>query len=220
MNKKQRIIGILVIGVILLGVMFFQNIKIYGKQFWYPTKQYLAINKNDDIQLSLVFVDGKRKAEEVEASLGTIAFLDENGKQYKSKNQKLKVLESNKVYGVYQIDLQLDKMEIGEYVLNQLICNGKEYEIGSIVLDVMDGMEDYEFELEPGDVLFLYTDGVPEATDAQGNMFGMQNLLEILNRTSQDSAGALLEAVRTDVADYVGNAPQFDDLTMLAIKRT
>ncbi|MBQ3601791.1 MAG: hypothetical protein II992_11405 [Lachnospiraceae bacterium] len=159
MNKKQRIIGILVIGVILLGVMFFQNIKIYGKQFWYPTKQYLAINKNDDIQLSLVFVDGKRKAEEVEASLGTIAFLDENGKQYKSKNQKLKVLESNKVYGVYQIDLQLDKMEIGEYVLNQLICNGKEYEIGSIVLDVMDGMEDYEFELEMGPMTFGGTYG-------------------------------------------------------------
>ena len=78
---------------------------------------------------------------------------------------------------------------------------------------------DYEFDLESGDMLFLYTDGVPEATDADGNMFGTQNLLDTLNRMSHPSAMELLEAVRADVERFVGDAPQFDDLTMLALKR-
>ena len=90
------------------------------------------------------------------------------------------------------------------------------------VIGGMSGLKyrDYEFDLEPGDMLFLYTDGVPEATDADGNMFGTQHLLETLNRTSHCSAMELLEAVRTDVESFVGKAPQFDDLTMLALKRT
>ena len=90
------------------------------------------------------------------------------------------------------------------------------------VIGGMSGLKyrDYEFDLEPGDMLFLYTDGVPEATDADGNMFGTQNLLETLNRMSHPSAMELLEAVRADVKHFVGDAPQFDDLTMLALKRT
>ena len=90
------------------------------------------------------------------------------------------------------------------------------------VIGGMDGLKyrDYEFDLEPGDMLFLYTDGVPEATDANGNMFGTERLLETLNKVSDGSAKDLLEAVRTDVEHFAGTAPQFDDLTMLAIKRT
>ena len=90
------------------------------------------------------------------------------------------------------------------------------------VIGGMSGLRyrDYEFEMKPGDMLFLYTDGVPEATDAQGNMYGTQRLLETLNRASQGSARDLLEAVRGDVESFVGSAPQFDDLTMLAIKHT
>ena len=79
---------------------------------------------------------------------------------------------------------------------------------------------DYEFVLESGDVLFLYTDGVPEATDADGNMFGIQKLLKTLNGASDYSARGLLEAIDKDVERFVGKAPQFDDLTMLALKRT
>ena len=90
------------------------------------------------------------------------------------------------------------------------------------VIGGMSGLKyrDYEFVLEPGDALFLYTDGVPEATDAEGNMYGTQNLLETLNRASDSSARSLLEAVHQDVERFVGNAPQFDDLTMLALKHT
>ena len=79
---------------------------------------------------------------------------------------------------------------------------------------------DYEFELASGDTLFLYTDGVPEATDADGKMFGTERLLETLNAAANGTAKELLEAVHADVEAFVGTAPQFDDLTMLAIKRT
>lgn len=90
------------------------------------------------------------------------------------------------------------------------------------VIGGMSGLKyrDYEFDLELGDMLFLYTDGVPEATDAEGNMFGIQRLLETLNRSTDCSAQDLLEVVRKDVESFVGQAPQFDDLTMLALKRT
>lgn len=90
------------------------------------------------------------------------------------------------------------------------------------VIGGMNGLKyrDYEFDLEPGDILFLYTDGVTESTDASGNMFGTERLLETLNRTSLDSAKELLEVVHAEVEAFVGTAPQFDDLTMLGIKRT
>lgn len=90
------------------------------------------------------------------------------------------------------------------------------------VIGGMSGLKyrDYEFSLEPGDTLFLYTDGVPEATDSTGRMYGSQRLLEALNAAAQGSAKELLEAVHADVERFVGNAPQFDDLTMLAVKRT
>lgn len=90
------------------------------------------------------------------------------------------------------------------------------------VIGGMSGLKyrDYEFDLEPGDMLFLYTDGVPEATDAEGNMFGTGKLLETLNRNSNCSAMELLKTVHKDVERFVGDAPQFDDLTMLALKRS
>ena len=90
------------------------------------------------------------------------------------------------------------------------------------VIGGMSGLKyrDYEFELAPGDELFLYTDGVPEATDASGQLFGTERLLATLNGTTYGSSMELLEAVRADVEQFVGDAPQFDDLTMLAIKRT
>ena len=90
------------------------------------------------------------------------------------------------------------------------------------VIGGMSGLKyrDYEFSLEPGDTLFLYTDGVPEATDSVGSMYGTQRLLETLNAAAQGSAKGLLEAVRAGVERFVGDAPQFDDLTMMAIKRT
>ncbi|MBQ1438683.1 MAG: serine/threonine-protein phosphatase, partial [Solobacterium sp.] len=72
--------------------------------------------------------------------------------------------------------------------------------------------------LEPGDKLFLYTDGVPEATDAQDNMFGTDRMLETLNKYADAAPKQILEEVRSSVDRFVKDAEQFDDLTMLCLE--
>ena len=88
------------------------------------------------------------------------------------------------------------------------------------VLGGLAGMsyDNYELQLEPGSTLFLYTDGVPEATDPQHQLFGMRRLVEALNREPQAGPEQLMKNVRQDVDVFVKNAEQFDDLTMLCLK--
>lgn len=75
-----------------------------------------------------------------------------------------------------------------------------------------------EFEMHPGDCLFVYTDGVPEAQNAHKEMFGEGRLTEALNRHPDAVPEELLSVVRKAVDDFVGETPQFDDLTMLAFR--
>ncbi len=84
----------------------------------------------------------------------------------------------------------------------------------------MEGMKfkEHDFELHPGDTLFVYTDGVPEATDANEELFGTDRMLEALNKNPNGSPKELLTAVKASVDAFVGEAPQFDDLTMLGLK--
>ena len=88
---------------------------------------------------------------------------------------------------------------------------------------VAGGMEgvryrDFELMLEPGDKVFLYTDGVPEATDAQNGMFGMERMLDALNANKERTPEQILNGVHERVNSFVGDAPQFDDLTMLCVE--
>ncbi|MCR4705620.1 MAG: SpoIIE family protein phosphatase [Lachnospiraceae bacterium] len=85
---------------------------------------------------------------------------------------------------------------------------------------VMEGIpfEEHPFELHHGDALFVYTDGVPEATRADDEMYGTDRMLEALNcRKDSDPAG-LLASVKEDIDAFVAGADQFDDLTMLALR--
>ena len=75
---------------------------------------------------------------------------------------------------------------------------------------------EHEFELNPGDRLFVYTDGVPEATDKNNVLYGTDRMLEALNKDLGASSEELLINVKSSVDEFVGNAPQFDDLTMLS----
>ena len=75
-----------------------------------------------------------------------------------------------------------------------------------------------EFTLPRGGTLFLYTDGVTEATDAEEKMFGEERVVEALNKHRDASLKELLEGVRTEINSFVGTAPQYDDITMLGIK--
>ena len=86
-------------------------------------------------------------------------------------------------------------------------------------LATMPGMKfrDYEMELYPGDMLFVYTDGVPEATDENEELFGTERMLEALNsgRISDDPKEPN-DTVTEAMDKFVGEAPQFDDITMLS----
>ena len=76
---------------------------------------------------------------------------------------------------------------------------------------------EHEFELHPGDRLFVYTDGVPEATDAENRMFGTDRMLEALNRDPESPPEVLLPRVKAAIDNFVGDAPQFDDITMMGL---
>ena len=72
-----------------------------------------------------------------------------------------------------------------------------------------------ELTLHPGDRLFLYTDGVPEATNGENKLYGEDRLLAFMNQNSRVEATALLPALKANIDEFVGEAPQFDDITML-----
>ena len=88
------------------------------------------------------------------------------------------------------------------------------------VIGALNGVRyrEYELSLTPGTKLFLYTDGVPEATNAENEMFGTERMLEALNREPGASPEALLRHVRKAVDGFVLDAEQFDDLTMLCLE--
>jgi sigma-B regulation protein RsbU (phosphoserine phosphatase) len=75
-----------------------------------------------------------------------------------------------------------------------------------------------EIRLPPHSVLLLYTDGVTEAEDSDVNMLGEDRLLARLNAATTRAAGDLVEAVFAEVNEFVGGAPQSDDITVLAIR--
>ena len=101
---------------------------------------------------------------------------------------------------------------------------GGQYELiqyrHSPAVAVMEGMRfrQHEFQLNPGDSLFVYTDGVPEATDAKNELYGAERMLAALNRDPDAAPEQVLSAVRQGVDAFVGDAPQFDDLTMLCLR--
>lgn len=76
----------------------------------------------------------------------------------------------------------------------------------------------YDIQLGRGDKLFVYTDGVPEATDQFDKLFTTGRMLEALNRYRDGAPQEILEGVRKSVKEFVGGRPQFDDLTMLGFE--
>ena len=88
------------------------------------------------------------------------------------------------------------------------------------VLGGMEGMryKSYDLQISPGDKLFVYTDGVPEATDAGGELFGTDRMIAALNSCAGDSPEQILHKVKNTVDTFVGSAEQFDDLTMMCLE--
>ncbi|MBQ9528045.1 MAG: serine/threonine-protein phosphatase, partial [Fretibacterium sp.] len=75
-----------------------------------------------------------------------------------------------------------------------------------------------EFELRPGDSLYLYTDGVAEATNAENELYGTARMIEALNRHADEPVEQLLPSMKSEVDAFVGEAPQFDDITMVTLR--
>ena len=127
-------------------------------------------------------------------------------------------------FGIYEISSgRLTEANAGhEY---PVVCQGSEgfsliRRKHGMALGVMEGLnyKEYEFSLNKGDLIFVYTDGVPEAADCANKLFGTDRMLEALNRVSDRSPQKLLQEVRSSVNRFVGDAPQFDDMTMLCLK--
>ncbi len=100
--------------------------------------------------------------------------------------------------------------------------NGK-YELciykHSPALATFEGLKfkEHTFKMNPGDSLYVYTDGVPEATDANDKLYGTDRMLDALNRQPDARPEQILENVKQSVDTFVGDAVQFDDMTMLCM---
>ncbi len=88
------------------------------------------------------------------------------------------------------------------------------------VLAGMDGVryKIQEYQLDPGDTVFLYTDGVTEATDAHTELYGEDRLINAINSREFDNVQQMCKFLKADVDGFVGEAPQFDDITMVSVK--
>ena len=93
-------------------------------------------------------------------------------------------------------------------------------DIHGLAIGIMEDIEykEYEMNLGKGDTLFIYTDGVPEATDSNNELFGNERMLEALNSSPDILPETIVKTVKEKIDEYVGEAPQFDDITMLAIQ--
>ena len=83
----------------------------------------------------------------------------------------------------------------------------------------MEGLsfKEHPFKLNRGDTLFVYTDGVPEATNTAQELFGTDRMLDVLNQHPDAAPKDMLNIMRTEIDTFVGDAPQFDDITMISL---
>ena len=106
-----------------------------------------------------------------------------------------------------------------------LVCRNNQFEYLDVGKSCMLGIdEDVPFaqkkiKLATGDIIFLYTDGVTEAMNSAGELFGENHLREVLNgEDKSESLEILLENLRKAIKIHAGDAVQSDDITMLALK--
>lgn len=101
---------------------------------------------------------------------------------------------------------------------------GKEFELykdkhGFVLAGMeMTRYKEYEIQLYKNDVLYLYTDGVPEASNSKNELYGTGRMLDALNRNKDTEPKELLAEIRKDIDGFAGSAPQFDDITMLCLE--
>lgn len=85
--------------------------------------------------------------------------------------------------------------------------------------DISDFVNSCQVQLQSGDIVVLYTDGITEAENIDGELYGIERLCEIITRNSQKSAREIRYAVITDLETYIGNQQVYDDITLVVIKQ-
>jgi len=112
------------------------------------------------------------------------------------------------------------------YLLRSGKGTGESMDVGvlgntGIPLGMFEGMgwKQARVTMDPGDVLLLYSDGVPEAEDAVHNEYGDDRFLDVGKANAHRSAAEIQDEVLSDVRDFVGDAPQFDDITLVVVMR-
>ena len=84
-------------------------------------------------------------------------------------------------------------------------------------------MENYRYrvsqmKMQPGDIFLAYTDGIPDTQNPQGDFFGKERLLSLIEG-SQQKAGSVVEVIKHALEEHIDTAEQYDDITLLAVKR-
>ena len=78
---------------------------------------------------------------------------------------------------------------------------------------------DFHFQMESGDCLILYTDGITEALDAKGNEYGMKRLIQGIQESAHEGAAGIRKHLTDDLLDFIGNHEQNDDITLIVIRK-
>lgn len=106
----------------------------------------------------------------------------------------------------------LIKREGGEYEFMKLASN--------LPLGIFDDadFELYNTKMASGDVIYTYTDGITEATNAEDKVFGEERLSDCLNNIAETKPDAIIQKVKDSIREFTDSAPQSDDITMLAFK--
>lgn len=94
-------------------------------------------------------------------------------------------------------------------------------EVGGLILGFMEntGFEERACDIRRGDLLVIYSDGISESADAQGDEFGVEGIVDVIRRHRRSSAQEILGAIMRAATAFAGDQPQLDDMTMIVLKR-
>lgn len=105
------------------------------------------------------------------------------------------------------------------YFLGGEVDSVEELTRTGMALGVLEGVdwEQMTLQMAPGDAVVLYTDGITEARDASGSMFGEERLLEVAQKAQGCTAWEIQDALLDEIHGYVGDAPRLDDITLMVL---
>ncbi|MFH1877996.1 MAG: PP2C family protein-serine/threonine phosphatase, partial [Candidatus Omnitrophota bacterium] len=126
-------------------------------------------------------------------------------------------------YKIFDVRAGTVSFAIGGHMPTLLITPGGKVEFldteeGLPIGMIESGFSEKNMEYEPGSIFVLYTDGVTEAMNARGEMFGKDRLESLAKKLNGMPAREVVDAIHKAVSDFAGKAKQYDDITVMAVK--